>query len=371
MILTGKKFMNLTVNRNMTIQLLQIIGSPFTSPINLAYFPDNHIRQLFKLAFQNRVELLFLDALNRLKKIRGLEQEYIKLKNRYAMTLSVIAKACYHLGASNIPYVVFKSIKPYPATPNDTDILCLGNAEDYKKGMDAFFEAGYKEHGVAPLQTNIYDPRGEGKIGPGKKGGIYYIDFYQDVATDYFVYINKKRLVPFVRDHEVNAVSTNVLAPEPELGIVLFHNVIPEKTFHLEHFYLPLYRFSDPSFNIETFCQFVENNQLVVPVRANLSLIEALHKKAFAMVPRPILMLLNRWGREKSETDRLIQGKISVPYYFTKSIFCKAFLFKLRDPNSVKSIFNQGFHMLNPKFAADALRSFSRRILGHEKYVHE
>ena len=359
------------MNPNRTIQLLQIIGSPFALAVNPPDFTHNHKRSLFQLAFENRVELLFLDAIKKFNKVKGLEEEYIKLQERQTMTLSVTAKACYHLEASNIPYVVFKSIKPYPATPNDTDILCLGNKEDYKRGLRTFLVAGYKEHGTAPLQINIYDPRGEGKIGAGKKGGTYYIDFYQDVAADYFVYVNKKKLVSFVRKHEIDGVPANVLAPEPELAIVLFHNVFPEKTFHLEHFYLPLYRLSDPSFKIETFRQFVEDNQLVVPVRANLSLIEVLHKAAFSVVPRVISMLLNRWGRERSELERLIQAKINVPYYFTTGIFFKTLLFKLTDPTSMKSIFNQGFHMLNPKFSTDVIKILSRRILGHEKYAHD
>jgi hypothetical protein len=359
------------MNGDMTIQLLQIIGSPFASSLNSIDFSYDHIKKLFELAFENRVELLFLDALNKLNKINGLEEKYKKLRARHEMTLSVIAKAGYHLGASNIPYAVFKSIKPYPATPNDTDILCLGNKEAYKKGMDSFINAGYKEHGIAPLQVNIYDPRGKGKIGPGKKGGIYYIDFYREVAADYFVYVNKKKLIPFIREQEIEGVKVKVLAQEPELAIVMFHNVFPEKTFHLEHFYLPLYRFSDPSFNINIFSRFVEENQLKIAVRANLSLIAVLHKRAFGYVPASVSALLEKWSEEKRETKKIYKNGISVPYYFTPAIFWRVAFYKLRDVRSIRSIFNQVFHMLNPKFSVDVVRIVFRRTFGYEKYKHD
>jgi len=356
---------------SMAIQLMQIIGSPFAKPVTSFDFSEQYLNQLFELAFENRVELLFLDNLNKIDKISSFEERYKQLRQRAAKTLGVIARAGELLSSSGIPYAVFKSIKPYPATPNDTDIICLGGRDVYKKSYELFLENGYKEHGIAPLQINIYDPSGEGKIGPGKKGGVYYIDYYRDIAADYFVYINKKKLIPFVREELVNGAKVKMLAPEPELAIVMFHNVFPEKTFHLEHLYLPLYRFSDPSFNLDAFCEFVEDNQLKVAVRANLSLIAILHKTAFDNVPPPVFALLERWGEEKAEIRKLCRNGIIVPYYFTPGLFWKAFVSKLSDKRSIRSVFNQGLHMLNPKFFADVIRIVLRRSLGYEKYKHD
>jgi hypothetical protein len=356
---------------SMTIQLMQIIGSPFAKPVTSFNFSEQYLNQLFELAFENRVELLFLDNLNKIDKIAGFEERYDQLQQRSVKTLGVIAKAGRLLSSSGIPYAVFKSIKPYPATPNDTDIICLGGRDVYKKSYELFLENGYKEHGIAPLQINIYDPSGEGKIGPGKKGGTYYIDYYQDIATDYFVYINKKKLVPFLREELVEGTKVKVLAPEPELAIVMYHNVFPEKTFHLEHLYLPLYRFSNPTFNLNAFSAFVEENRLTKAVRANLSLIEVLHEAAFGSVPPPVVTLLDRWGRKESETDKLKKEGIRIPYYFTASVFWEAFLSKLPDTRSLISLFNQVVHMLNPRFFVDVIRMALRRTLGYEKYKHD
>jgi len=55
-------------------------------------------------------------------------------------------------------------------------------------------------------------------------------------------------------------------------------------------------------------------------------------------------------GRENAEIDKLINNKMHVPYYFTTGMFWKAFFVKLTDTRSVLSLFNQAFHMLNPKF---------------------
>jgi hypothetical protein len=72
--------------------------------------------------------------------------------------------------------VIIKSIKPYPAVPNDTDVLILGGKKEFKQTLDYLYAKGYIFHEWAPMQTTVYDPRGKGKIGKGKKGGTYYID---------------------------------------------------------------------------------------------------------------------------------------------------------------------------------------------------
>lgn len=356
---------------SMAVNLLQIIGSPYAGPVSSFDSSREYLDQLFDLAFENRVELLFLDALKKRNLLTGFEERYGQLQKRAALTLDVIARAGAILSSSGIPYAVFKSIKPYPATPNDTDIICMGNKEVYRKAYDIFLRNGYQEHGVAPLQINIYDPRGEGKIGPGKKGGTYYIDFYQDIATDYFVYINKTKLESFVREQEVNGSLVRVLSAEPELAIVMYHNVFPEKTFHLEHFYLPLYRYADPVFDLEAFSSFVEANRLTMAVRANLSLIETLHNAAFGFVPPPVQALLDRWDRQTSETKKMTMEGLCVPYYFTVRLFWSTFFAKLPDTTSQLSLINQAYHMLNPKFFKDVLRMVYRRTFGHEKYKHD
>jgi len=77
---------------SMTIQLMQIIGSPFAKPVTSFNFSEQYLNQLFELAFENRVELLFLNNLNKAGKIAGFEERYEHLQQRAVKTLGVIAR---------------------------------------------------------------------------------------------------------------------------------------------------------------------------------------------------------------------------------------------------------------------------------------
>ena len=69
--------------------------------------------------------------------------------------------------------------------------------EDVYNGLsddwDNFFETCFST--VYNLIEDNFDEDGLDFVGKGKKGGTYYIDLYEEISTDYFPYINKKRRV--------------------------------------------------------------------------------------------------------------------------------------------------------------------------------
>ena len=103
------------------------------------------------------------------------------------------------------------------------------------------------------MQITICDPNGKGKTGKGKKGGTYYIDLYSEISTDYFSYLNKRKLIDHITTINLDGTYVKTLTKEIELSIIMFHNVFPERTFQLEHFYIPLYYFKSKSFNYNVF----------------------------------------------------------------------------------------------------------------------
>lgn len=357
---------------NLTLDLLKIIGSPFHE--KGAYQPSidiRHLSSLYKLAFENRVELLFLYALKNNNILKGLEAELIEMENRCATTRQIAAQTSHILTDAGIKHAIFKSIKPYPATPNDTDVVCFGKEKEYQKGLKALTDEGYVIQAYAPMQTLLYHPWGEGKVGPGKKGGTYYVDFYRGVAVDYYEYVSKSVLSKYCIEREVEGVKTVLLSAEPELAIVMFHNVFPEKTFQLEHFYLCLYGISNPDFNISCFIDFTEKNAMVKAVRSNLTIIELLHEEVFGTVPDTVKNLLDRWGREKSIIETLKNNHYRITFIFPARLFWKVFLHKQKDPFSRRSLVRQGIHMLNPIFFWDAVRSVWKRTFEKDHYVHQ
>ena len=352
--------------------LLKMVGSPFADEDGSWLPPsDLDLNSLYDLAFENRIELLFLRALERYGLLKGFESNKAEMEQRDSTTRKIAAHTSKVLSEAGVEHVVFKSIKPYPATPNDTDVVCLGGEDAYQKGLSALTAAKYVIQAHAPMQTLCYHPWGEGKVGPGKKGGTYYVDFYRGIAVDYYEYINKSALVPYCIERDVLGEKAMLLSAEPELAIVMFHNVFPEKTFQLEHFYLCLYGMANPEFDVKAFIDFSERNALTKAVRSNLTIIETLHMKAFGTVPEAVAKLLDRWGREDSVTENLEKSDYHITFIFPAVLFWKVFLSKQGDPFSRRSLLRQCFHMLNPVFFWDAFRSAWRRTFEGNHYIHQ
>ncbi|HUU41340.1 MAG TPA: hypothetical protein VMW42_10380, partial [Desulfatiglandales bacterium] len=291
-----------------TADLIKLIGTPFTSDNSQAR-SDKYSEQVYEKAFYERVAPLYLHKFKYEGWSSELEGRFQFVQKREKMTLKVLEDLSANLNEwDKNGYVIFKSIKPYPAIPNDTDLLIFGGKKEFNSTLEHLYKLGYVFHEWAPMQTTLYDPRGKGKIGAGKKGGTYYIDVYQEISTDYVCYLSEKAIKPLVEVREINSVPVKILRPEPELAVILFHNVFPERTFQLEHFYMPLYYLSDPKFDINLFARFTERNRMTYAVKTNLSFVEQLHQSFFGFVPEVLEILLDGWGRNYREVKRFMDA---------------------------------------------------------------
>lgn len=348
--------------------LFELLGSPFSDRPR-AKLTDAELLGVYDVAFKDRVGLLYLALHRRDGWDPQLEDRYQKLKQREQMTFDVIAKLGAQLNRWNPDrYVIFKSIKPYPATPNDTDVICLGTSEDYEVMYRHLLDAGYHFHEWAPQQRTVYDPRGVGRIGEGKKGGTYYIDLYTEISTDYFAYMDKRRFIPHVVTREVNGVPVKLLRPEPELGVVMFHSVFPERTFQLEHFYLPLHYFAMPHFDLEAFIRFSKEAGIAYAVKTQCSLIARLHREHFGNVPAPVTRILEALGENRREVVRFERFQLATPYLFSPRTFWTAFAIKATEWHCFKSLMWQGVKMLNPKFFIEVMGSIRLRMSAKGAY---
>lgn len=345
-----------------TDRLIHLIGSPFVDRAQ-PEFTDEELLGLYDDAFPDRVASLYLTLYRREGWSSDLEDRYQHLEDRRNMTRSVIAEVARVMNEFDpASYVIFKSIKPYPATPNDTDVLFLGDRNEYRAAYQFLLDKGYKFHEWAPQQKTLYDPRGEDSIGEGKKGGTYYIDFYEEISTDYYAYTNKHKLKPHIYAEMIDGVPVQLLRPEPELAIVLFHNVFPERTFQLEHFYLPLYYMASSRFDLEFFLRFVRSERLAAAVRANLTLVEYLHEKHFGFSPPPIQTVLQALGPDRRELQAFQAGGDRTPYLFRPMTFWGTFARKSRDPYAARSLVVQAVKMLNPVFFMDVVGAIRLRM---------
>ena len=317
----------------------------------------------YDFAFENRVALLYLSLYRRVDWDPKLEEKYGNLKERERKTFDVISHLASKLNTFDEDnYIVFKSIKPYPATPNDTDVIWLGSKEKYKEANKYLLNNGYIFHEWAPQQKTYFDERGKGQIGQGKKGGTYYIDFYEEISTDYYAYANKHSLRPFLRKKIINGVDVNILASEPELAIMMFHNVFPEHTFQLEHFFVPLFYFSKKDFDFKVFIDFVKMQKMEVALKSNLTIIKEIHERHFGYSPEPILRLIKEFGVNKYESKLFTLNNFALPHMFSQKTFWLTFYQKTKDIYSLKSLLVQVVRMLNPKFFFDVIGSIKKRM---------
>lgn len=343
------------------IDLISLLGSPFAAP-TAAPPDDQTLLELYDDAFTDRVALLLLSTYRRPGWAPALEKKYQTLESRRLLTLDVLARVAGVLNELDPEhYIVFKSIKPYPATPNDTDIIFMGDKQAYERAYDHLLQAGYIFHEWAPQQRTLYDARGKDKIGKGKKGGTYYIDLYQEISTDYFAYLNKHSLAGHVVVRSINNINVRLLRPEPELAIVLYHSVFPERTYQLEHFYVPLYYLAAPDFDVELFIRFVNLNKMNYAVVSSLEITASLHRRFFGFVPALLQTILDLLGRNQRE-QRLFAARQNTPYMFSPKTFWQTFLYRSMEPYSFKSLMVQGGMMLNPRFALDVMNSIRHRM---------
>ena len=346
---------------SVTFELIKLIGTPFLE--NSPTVNDKILENIYDRAFADRVALLYLTLHRRNDWSRILEEKYKRLNERRERTLDVVADLGNDLNKFSVKdYAIFKSLKPYPATPNDTDVICFGNREQFKATLEHLYSKGYLFHEWAPMQTTLIHPKGKGKTGKGKKGGTYYIDMYSDISTDYFLYIDKRSLLPYVETRSVNGQEIQNVRKEVELAIILFHNIFPERTFQLEHFYMPLYHLKEDNFDLDVMIEFAENQKLTRAIATNLTFVEYIHRKLFGLVPDRIISLLDRWGRNLQELERFKASGETTPYMISPKTFWLTFYDKLHDKAAFQSLIVQGIHMLNPVFFFDVMRSLKNRF---------
>jgi hypothetical protein len=295
-----------------------------------------------------------------------LVSDYEKLMFRASETLLTVVRLAKVLGSAGIPYVVVKTLRPYLATPNDVDVVFLGAAKDIGKMTSALGRGQYipRPETPGPLQRSFFDPRGKGRPAWDRTGGIYYVDVYIEMGVDHFIWANKRKIGQDCRIISLDSSDVCVLTPEADLAVVLFHSVFPENTYALEVFFTTchlLKEFHDE--NVRRFVRFVKDNHFSLGVRANLTVTLALHQAAFGFRPPLIETTLSLLGGPRhAEEVHLKKSDFSTPHRFRASTFFRTFAEKAVEPTAFVSLGVQGFHMVNPRFAAGAIGSLWKRL---------
>ena len=339
---------------NRTVKLLKIIGSPFT-PEQKKDLPTNsdEALKLYAYATKNKIGLLYLESLKDQGKLEefGLEtkyQEEQKKHNEQSITAIRISELFNSFGVN---YAIFKSIMPFPATPNDVDIIHFGSDDEFNKAAKIMLQSGYIEiKGSADSsQREFHDARECGHLNPHKKD-IYDIDIYQKVAASYIIYLDKRKLEKYVTEVNRSNNQIKVLSPEAELVTVIIHSIIPEQLCTLFAYYPTLHYLAKMnSEEISRFTDITKENNATFAVKAHCSLVAELHKAAHGFVPEIIEGLLTKLGDETSERKKLLKNNFKMPHKYSLSVVARILLEKSKEAEFRRSVVKQMVYMLNPR----------------------
>lgn len=326
------------------------------------------VEEIAEFVFKSRVGLLFLDECLRRGVALGPKAIALhrSLMARRAATDRVVAKLARRLDeVARNEWVLFKSIKPFASTPNDTDWFPF-DARRHKELVGYLTQAGggFTWMEDAPRQTTLIEKAGEGITDHTKKGGVYYIDCYVAPSTDYFIYLDPRRMRNQTEHVEVGGYLVPVLKPHVELAAVLFHNVFPEKTFTVESYYLIkcYLELIESRGTVDDFIQICREQKVEYACAVNLVLVRAIDAAQFGLNDLRITQILDALGHEKLEVADF-DPLGSFPYEFPAKSFWWSFLSKQRDRTSFLSTLNQAVHMLSPVFFADVVKIIWRRTI--------
>lgn len=345
--------------------IFQTIGSPIGS--GTAQPTPAELEAITELAFKSRVGLLFLDECLK----RGVElgpkarELHGSLMARRRETDRVVVKLARKLDeVAKGEWVLFKSIKPFAATPNDTDWFPFDAGRHAALVRHLTEDGSFKWMETAPRQTTLVEEGGVGITDTTKKGGIYYIDCYVAPSTDYFIYLDPRRMRNHVAHVEIDGYPVPVLQPHVELASILFHNVFPEKSFSIESYYL-VKRYLDlmeEAGVLDGFVAVCREQKVEYACAVNLALTREIDRVQFGLADTRIGRLLEGLGHAGLRIAGF-DAAGAFPYSFPAGVFWRAFLSKQRDRTSFLSTLNQFVHMLNPVFFVDVVRIVWRRTV--------
>jgi hypothetical protein len=338
-----------------TIKLLRVVGSPFTAE-QKQEAPENsdEALELYTYATKNKIGLLYLETLKNQGKLEvfRLKSKYEEEKKKHDEQLITAGRISELFNLFGINYAIFKSIMPFPATPNDVDIIHFGSDEEYKKAAEIMLRSGYIEvkGQVDAEQRMFHDARESEHLDPNKKD-IYDIDIYQRISASYVQYLDKRKLEKYVTEIKtIPGDRIKVLRPEAELVTIIIHSIIPEQLCTLFVFYATLhYIIKMNSEEINKLIYIAKENKVVFSVNVHFSLVAELHKAAYGFVPREIEEVLAELDGKTSERKNLFKNNFKMPHRYSWSVIIRTLLEKMKEEESRRSIVKQAVSMLNPK----------------------
>jgi hypothetical protein len=206
------------------INLISAIGVPNQIRPNRKLRPEEFTEAL-TLAERNKIPLLFLNSVKGYMRHKTVEEGHARYSERHIRTLETIATISEILDGQGLNYTFFKTLKPFPFTPSDVDVLFRTEAE--LKDAEALLIA----EGLKPLDRDQY---GLTLYHPTLNMNV---DMTSQVAVAGLVYVDKALLFGHVKTITLNGQKVITLSPEADLPVIAAHSLYKEQIYNLSDFY--------------------------------------------------------------------------------------------------------------------------------------
>ena len=324
--------------------IIRTIGTPFDKP-QLGQLDSFDLHDLYHLAKKNKIGLFFLESLPD-KLVVDKTQNELEAQRLYQNNLKQTAvKVASILNKINCKYAIIKSNFPFPAVPNDVDILILGNKSDHRNAILAILNGSFEKLGEAPLESCFHDQsRGQHKDPMTKDS--FDVDVYKEVGAGHIIYMDKKKLLAQLDQTSIDGHLVSTLNPMEEMALSMFHSIFPERMFTLLLHYYILYSILNMSeTQMVEFSHTCSEHRLRTAALITLSLSETIQEICFGETPQKLIKLREKLGK------KIPVNITTLPYHYPTIMILNSFWNKKNDPVFTYSLLRQVLSMLDPKYA--------------------
>lgn len=352
-----------------TIELMRCLGTPLLNggrPYEL-----HESKRLLDCAFDNRVELIYLENLRAAGLLDELRPRYDEYTARGQKTRECIVRIADTMNRLGIAYSITKSLRPYPAIPNDTDMLYLGPLKDYDEAVRRFSDEGFTVTFRGDMQVELFDAKSGAVFNNEKRGGMFYIDFYRQLAADHVPYMNSAVLRSHVTARRVANTDVKIFDPIAEMTILFLHAIIMHRTIPLEVMWCTAHYIAGfEKTDFDKFERFLRANRAVVGARTVVGMMADLYRQAYGEVPRQVQELVDRLGVRGAEVDFMNKEASGFPHIAKFSTFTLCVLEKILEWNAFKGFCKQLLKMLNPRFFAEVVHHMFNKARIKKHFTH-
>jgi len=330
-------------------EILTIIGSPTWQSKNLGSSSNNlssSPQDLYALASRNKIGLLFLQSYMNISEYFPFKQILDNELKSYKQLIETAQRASAIIEDAGAKYAVIKSVMPFPAVPNDVDIIIFGTLENYELSLEALRRNSFESLGEpAPLEDCVHDvARGGNHIDPNYKDP-FDVDVYREIGASHIIYMDKNKLEKYCLNITIdNKYSFNVLDKPAELAVYMFHSIYPERIYTLLLYYCIIYTVSMMNkFQLDQFVDICLQNKIGGAALICLQVTENIQREYLGTVDPKLVELRERFGAGK---DIKIT---SMPYRYPLSTIINSFWTKRSDKVFSKSVMRQIFQIIKDK----------------------